>query len=190
MTVTPWFFDPLPLFGFDVVTIDCPWSFELYSEKGEGKSAQAHYACMDLADLARLPVGQLVSADGWIFSWATAPLLPQAIDVLESWGAVYVSRLTWRKVTRNGKVRMGPGYVVRTCDETVLLGRVGRPAYARALPSIFDGLAREHSRKPAEFFKLVEGFAPAARRVDVFGREQRPGWTVWGNEASKFGEAS
>jgi N6-adenosine-specific RNA methylase IME4 len=181
-----WIFDPLPLFGYDLLTIDVPWHFDLYSEKGEGKSAQAHYDCMPLDEIARLPVGQLVGADAWIFSWATAPLLPQAIDILEGWGFVYVSRLTWRKVTKNGKVRMGPGYVVRTCDETVLVGRIGRPRYAHALPSLFDGVARQHSRKPDEFFRMVEGFAPNARRADIFGREQRPGWTVWGNETTKF----
>ncbi len=182
-----WPFAPLPLFGFDLLTIDCPWNFSLYSEKGEGKSAQAHYECMPLDQIARLPVGQLVGADAWIFSWATAPLLPEAIDCLRAWGFVYVTRLTWRKVTRTGKVRMGPGYIARTCDETVLVGRIGKPAFAHALPSIFDGVAREHSRKPEEFFKLVEDFMPMARRADIFGREQRPGWTVWGNEAGKFG---
>jgi N6-adenosine-specific RNA methylase IME4 len=182
-----WPFEPLPLFGFDLAVIDCPWSFDLYSAKGEGKSAQAHYDVMSLDEIARLPVGQLVGADAWLFHWATAPLLPEAIEVMRGWGFVYVTRLTWRKVTRAGKVRMGPGYVARTCDETVLVGRIGRPAYAKALPSIFDGVAREHSRKPEEFFKLIEAFAPAARRVDVFGRAQRDGWTVWGRESTKFG---
>lgn len=185
-----WPFDPLPLFGFDVVTIDPPWEFSLYSAKGEGKSAQAHYDCMSLADIQALPVGQLVGADAWLFLWATAPLLPEAIATMRAWGFVYVTRLTWRKVTKNGKVRMGPGYVARTCDETILVGRIGRPTITRALPSIFDGVARQHSRKPEEFFRLIEAFAPKAGRVDVFGRQQRPGWTVWGNEASKFGEAS
>lgn len=87
-----WPFAPLPLFGFDLLTIDCPWTFSLYSEKGEGKSAQAHYECMPLDQIARLPVGQLVGADAWIFSWATAPLLPEAIDCLRAWGFVYVTR--------------------------------------------------------------------------------------------------
>lgn len=185
-----WPFAPLPLFGFDLLTIDPPWSFTLYSAKGESKSPQAHYECMDLAAIRALPVGQLVGADAWVFLWATAPLLPEAIDTLRGWGVVYVTRLTWRKVTRAGKVRMGPGYVARTCDETVLVGRIGRPPYARALPSIFDGVARQHSRKPEEFFKLVESFAPDARRADIFGREARPGWAVWGNEATKFGGAA
>lgn len=185
--MTPWPFDPLPLFGFDLLAVDPPWSFSLYSAKGEEKSPQAQYDCMALADIQALPVGQLVGANAWLFLWATAPLLPEAIDTLRRWGFAYVTRLTWRKVTRNGKVRMGPGYVARTCDETVLVGRVGRPQITRALPSIFDGVAREHSRKPEEFFMLVEGFAPRARRADLFGREQRPGWSVWGNESTKFG---
>ena len=40
MTGNPWPFDPLPMFGFDVIMADPPWLFELRSEAGENKSAQ------------------------------------------------------------------------------------------------------------------------------------------------------
>lgn len=29
----------------------------------------------------------------------------------------------------------------------------------------------------------------SARRVDLFAREERPGWTYWGHEVGKFGAA-
>ena len=45
-------------------------------------------------------------------------------------------------------MRVGTGYIVRTMHEDVLIGRIGRPPYAKPLPSLFDGLARKHSRKP------------------------------------------
>ena len=71
-------------------------------------------------------------------------------------------------------------------EELVLIGTRGKPAKARAFPSCFDGLAREHSRKPDEFYALCERFAPDARRCDIFGRQSRPGWDVLGNEKRKF----
>ena len=186
----PWSFEPLPLFGFDVVVIDPAWSFELRSEKGEAKSPQAHYACMSIGDIKALPVGQLVGADSWCFLWTSAPMLDLGFECLKAWEFSYKTRLSWRKVTRNGKVRVGPGYVVRTHHEDILVGAIGHPTYRCALPSLFDGIAREHSRKPDEFYSLVEDFAPDARRVDVFARQLRPNWTVWGNETSKFAEAA
>lgn len=179
-------FEHLPLFGFDLVVADPPWSFALRSSAGEEKSAQAQYACMPLADIMAMPIGHLVGCHSWLFLWATAPLLPQAMAVMAAWGFEYRTRLSWRKLTPSGKPRLGTGYVVRTLHEDVLVGAVGAPSYARALPSLFDGVAREHSRKPESFYRLVEGFAPAARRLDLFSRETRPGWTGWGNEATKF----
>lgn len=186
MTAAADIFAGLPLFGFDLVVADPPWSFELRSAAGEDKSAQAHYACMDLDAIKALPVGHLVGCHSWLFLWATAPMLPHALGVMAAWGFTYRTRLSWRKLTPAGKPRLGTGYVVRTLHEDILVGAIGSPAYAKALPSLFDGVAREHSRKPDEFFRLAEAFAPNARRLDLFSRETRSGWRAWGNEAAKF----
>jgi N6-adenosine-specific RNA methylase IME4 len=48
-------------------------------------------------------------------------------------------------------------------------------------------VAREHSRKPAEFYDIVLRHTPAAiRRADLFSRETRPGFEGWGHEHGKF----
>jgi N6-adenosine-specific RNA methylase IME4 len=48
---------------------------------------------------------------------------------------------------------------------------------------------REHSRKPDEFYDTIRRvtFGP---RIDVFGRERREGFEVWGNEPDRFNEAA
>ena len=186
MTSSPWPFGRLRPRSFDVIAADPPWLFSLRSPKGEGKSPQAHYACMDLDAICALPVGDLAADDCWLFLWTCAPLLDRAFDVIRKWDFAYRSRISWRKTTVNGKVRTGPGFIVRTMTEDILIGARGAPRFARALPSIFDGLAREHSRKPDVFFDLVEDFAPAATRLDLFSRQSRRGWSNWGDEATKF----
>ena len=41
----------------------------------------------------------------------------------------------------------------------------------------FDGLARQHSRKPEEAYDLVDALLPShARKADIFSRQVRPGW--------------
>jgi N6-adenosine-specific RNA methylase IME4 len=42
------------------------------------------------------------------------------------------------------------------------------------VPSIFDGVAREHSRKPDEFYSMVIDRTPGQERCDLFSRETRP----------------
>ncbi|WP_156929017.1 hypothetical protein [Bradyrhizobium sp. th.b2] len=51
-----WFFDPLPMFGFDLAVVDPPTEFTLYSANGNKKSASAQYDIMSWTDLAKLPV--------------------------------------------------------------------------------------------------------------------------------------
>ena len=48
--------------------------------------------------------------------------------------------------------------------------------------------AREHSRKPDEFYRRVERFCDGPR-LDLFARASRPSWDTWGNEATKFDPA-
>ena len=174
------------MFAFDVIEADPPWRFELYSEKGEEKSPQAQYACMSLDDIKALPVGHLCGSDSWLFLWTIAPMLDAGFDVLRAWGYVYVTRLTWAKVTVNGKPRMGPGYVARTLDETVLVAKIGRPKMAKPLPSLFQGVAREHSRKPDEQYPLIEACSPGPY-LEMFARQSfSDKWDTWGQESDKF----
>jgi len=181
-----WPFDPLKMFGYDVIEADPPWSFGLYSEAGEKKSAQAQYATMPLPEIKALPVGHLARSNALLMLWATIPMLPDAIDTLRAWGATYKSHMVWRKVTPSGKVRWGTGYRTQSGHEIVLLGCFGQMQLHDRFPSIFDGLAREHSRKPEEFYRLVEDKTGALNRCCLFSRENRPGFDSWGNELGKF----
>lgn len=182
-----WGWGPLRMFGYDVIVADPPWRFDLYNEEtGCEKGAAAHYETMPIEDIQALRVGDLARGDALLFLWATAPMLPQAIETMRLWGFAYVSEMVWRKVTKNGKPAMGPGYRVRTLHEPILIGKIGNPQHP-ALPSIFDGIRREHSRKPEEFYRLVDERVPVrAGRCDLFSRQRRKGWNTWGREVDKF----
>lgn len=181
-----WPFGNLQTFGYDVIEADPPWQFDLRSEKGEAKSAQAQYQCMDLRAIQALPVGHLARAKGILLLWATIPMLPQAIDTMRAWGAEYKSHMVWRKVTKNGKVRWGTGYRAMSGHEIVLIGCFGAAQIHDRFPSIFDGIAREHSRKPDEFYRLVIERTLGLDRCSLFTRETRKGFDSWGDEQNKF----
>jgi N6-adenosine-specific RNA methylase IME4 len=70
--------------------------------------------------------------------------------------------------------------------EPVLVCTLGSPRH-KPFPSAFEGVAREHSRKPEAFYDLVNLYAPElGPRADLFARTVRPGWDAWGNETEKF----
>lgn len=184
--MSSWFFDPLLPLHYELIAIDPPWKFKLRSAKGQKKSAEAHYPTMTDAEIIAMPVGQLASSNCLLYCWATAPKLPFVLECIGSWGFTYQSFLVWRKVTASAKVRMGPGYRVRTTGEIVVVATMGNPRQSAVPQTIFDGVAREHSRKPEEFYSLCDRVMPHARRADVFARERRAGWHSFGNELTKF----
>lgn len=184
--MTAWFFDPLIPLHYDMIVIDPPWGFDLYSDEGAKKSALAKYRLMRDNDILDMPVGQLASFHCLLYCWATAPQLPLAIECVKRWGFEYKSVMVWRKTTLSGKVRMGTGYRVRTTGELVVVATLGNPKQQSIPQTIFDGVAREHSRKPEEFYDLCARVMPYARRADVFSRQVRPGWHGFGDESDKF----
>lgn len=180
-------FDDLAPLSHDVIVADPPWQFETRSEMGLLKSADAQYETMTAAAIMAMPVHRVARGDCllllWTTGWAMATGLAAA--VCSAWGFRPVTELVWVKTTPNGKRRMGPGYRARTIHEPILLGTIGNPRH-RAFPSVFDGIAREHSRKPEAFYDLVEYHARPVSPLDLFSRQSRPGWTTWGHEAGKF----
>jgi N6-adenosine-specific RNA methylase IME4 len=174
----------MPAHHYKVVLADPPWTFATYSRKGKGRSAEAHYDCMSLAAIKALPVADWAAPDCALFLWATDPSLPQALEVIEAWGFAYKTvAFTWAKTTRDGTgFPIGCGYWTRANPELCLLATRGRPQrLSRSVRQLIVSPRREHSRKPDEAYERIEALVPGPY-LELFAREQRPGWNSWGNE--------
>lgn len=183
-----WQFGPLRPLAYRVILSDPPWSFALYSGKGEKKSPQAHYSCMPLADIQALPVSHLAHPDGAAcVMWATAPMLPHAVETMARWGFTFKSAGAWAKQSPTGNsLAFGPGYLYRSAAEFWLIGTIGRPVQlSRSIRNLILAPRREHSRKPTQMHADLEAMFEGPR-CELFAREGRPGWDVWGNQTSKF----
>jgi N6-adenosine-specific RNA methylase IME4 len=137
-------------------------------------------------DIARLKIRELGADDSVCLLWTAGHLLGKSKAWLEGWGFTFKTELVWRKVTRNHRVRIGCGFLARSAHESVLVGTAGRPRRFTYPSSIFDGVAREHSRKPDEFYRITEQVFAGRRLADIFARERRPGWSCWGDELDRF----
>lgn len=185
-----WPFGDLPPHSFDLIMADPAWRFDLRSAAGEGKAAQAQYSCMPLDAIKAMPVLDLASENSVLWLWATNPMLREAIEVMAAWGFTFKTAGTWVKTTKHGKLSFGTGYILRSANEPFLIGTRGEPKTSKSVRSAIMGLAREHSRKPEEAYAEAEKLMPAARRLELFSRTNRPGWITWGDEAGKFGDAA
>lgn len=177
----------LPEGPFDIGLADPPWRFTSNSDAKPGRNARRHYDTMRLPEIKAMPVSDMMARPALLFLWTTSPHLYQAMGVLDAWGAKYVSQLVWEKD------RIGTGFWVRNRHEIVLLAKWGKfpcPKPAPFSDSLFSGQQREHSRKPDFLHEAIESAWPDARKVELFARTERPGWTAWGNETDKFNTES
>ena len=156
-----------------------PWRFEPWSRTtGMNRAADNHYGTMSLAEIKAIRVP--AAPDCVLFLWATQPMLPQALDVMQAWGFRYVSHWVWEKD------RIGLGYWSRNVHELLLIGTRGdvpAPLPGAQLDSIIQAPRGVHSEKPEVFARIIEQMFPAVPKLEMFARAHREGWNAWGNEA-------
>jgi N6-adenosine-specific RNA methylase IME4 len=178
-----------PWGGAGAVLADPPWRFAVRSPKGEGRSACQHYPTnLTLDELAALPVANIAAADAWLFLWTTTPMLPAALRLMTAWRFAYsATAFCWTKLNPSGVgFHVGLGFTTRKNVELCLLGKRGRPRIlAHDVCELIVAPRREHSRKPDEQYARIERLV-AGPYVELFARQQRPGWIAWGNQTNHF----
>ena len=185
-------FEGLPDRHFRCILADPPWRFRTWNEENQAKAASNHYDLMTTRDICRLPVERLAARDSILFLWVSNPQLEDGLRVMRSWGFQYKTvAFTWAKTSRASgmflpKWHMALGYWTRANSEQVLLGVKGKPVrLAKDVRQLIVSRVREHSRKPDDAYSRIERLCDGPR-LELFGRQQRLGWTVCGNETSKF----
>lgn len=163
---------------YGVIYADPPWRYETFSENGMDRSADNHYPTMTMFDMLGLDVP--AADDCVMFMWATVPMLPEALDLLSTWGFDYKSHICWIKD------RQGTGYWTRNKHELLLIatkGKVPAPAMGTQPPSVIELPLGRHSEKPALFADMISTLYPTTPKLEMFARVGRVGWDVVGNEA-------
>lgn len=163
----------LPTGPFQVILADPPWRYECGNN--------LPYPTMDIEEIKAMPVGEIAADDAILWLWTTNAHLRVAFDVVEAWGFEYRTLLTWVKD------RMGTGEWLRGQTEHCMLAVRGKPVFLHGNhTTVLQAPRREHSRKPEEFFKLLNSTCPG-EKVELFCRQSRSGWYAYGNEVLKFG---
>jgi N6-adenosine-specific RNA methylase IME4 len=176
---------------FSTVLADPPWRFQ----NRTGKMAPEHrrlsrYGTMDLPEIMALPVAEVLANTAHLYLWVPNALLPDGIQVMRAWGFEYKSNVVWHKIRKDGgSDGRGVGFYFRNVTELVLFGVRGKNARTlqpgRTQVNYLATQKREHSRKPDEFYKIVEGCSPGPY-LELFARGKRSGWTGWGNQAEEY----
>ena len=166
---------PLPKGPFRVIVADPPWSYSKRAEDASHRSA-IPYPSMTIDAIKDLPVMSRAHDDSILWLWTTNAHLEEAFGVARAWGFTYKTMLTWVKD------KMGTGDWLRGKTEHCLFCVRGEPTITLTnQTTALLAPRRKHSQKPDEFYRIVEALCPGSK-IEIFSREERPGWDVFGDE--------
>jgi N6-adenosine-specific RNA methylase IME4 len=169
---------PAPTGKFRVIYADPPWSYgntqpDYHTEQPD------HYPVMPLSDICALPVRDWAEDDAVLFLWVTSPMLEESFQVIRAWGFKYKASFVWDKVHHN----MGHYNSVRHEFLLVCVRGSCQPDVRKLFDSVQSIERTEHSKKPEEFFGIIETIYTRGDRLEMFSRRPRKGWKAYGNQA-------
>jgi N6-adenosine-specific RNA methylase IME4 len=196
-------FDGLKRGHYGAILADPPWHFQVWAGQqrdgaGNMSSAKApDYDMMKDELIAALPVAELAAENSVLFLWTCWPVLRRSFAILDAWGFTYKTcAFSWTKADARQiemfrddvEPFMGLGYWTRANTEPCLLATRGQPKRLNAdIRQAIIAPKREHSRKPEGVHASIERLV-AGPYLELFARQRRPGWDVWGNEVDKFAQ--
>lgn len=165
----------MPSGEYDLIYADPPWRYRHC--KADNRRIENHYSTMSLDEIKDL---ELPVADNCIlYLWTTAPKTAEACEVIDAWGFDYRTNAIW------DKKRLGLGHWFRVEHELLMVavkGEASPPDTLHRRGSIFHEERGEHSEKPAKVRRHIEKAHPDKDKLELFSRDGRVGWTMWGNE--------
>jgi N6-adenosine-specific RNA methylase IME4 len=165
---------------YGVIYTDYPWRFEPYSrETGMDRAADNHYPTQPYAKLLEIEIP--AAEDCALFMWATIPLLPEALALMQAKGFNYRSAYGW--------VKPGPGHGYWSQNRSARTptcwheGQYPRSGTGTQPPQVMTVPRGQHSEKPEAFAQMIERMFPNVPKLEMFARKRRVGWDTWGAEA-------
>lgn len=172
---------------YSIIYADPPWAYLWGTGKDGGHFApEKHYPTMTTEEICALKVRELRAPNCVLALWTTSPCLPDAFEVLKAWGFKYKTMLfVWLKLNPvAGTIVCGPGSYTRSACEYVILGMRGhiKRVSTKPISQILEAPRGRHSAKPAIVRDLLVELFGDLPRVELFARQQVPGWDAFGNE--------
>jgi N6-adenosine-specific RNA methylase IME4 len=165
---------------YRTIVIDPPWDMEKIQRDLAPNQVDFDYPTMSLDEIKDFKLPAHEECHLWL--WTTQKYLKYSFDLLDSWDFTYLATFVWHK---NGGFQP-VGLPQFNCEFVLLARKGGQPFMeTKQFFTCFNAPRREHSRKPDEFYDVVKRVCPEPR-IDIFSREDRDGYDVWGLESGLF----
>jgi N6-adenosine-specific RNA methylase IME4 len=169
---------------YSIVYADPPWNYTATSNKIPSRAKEGQsYNAMRMIDIYDFKIPP-TTKNCVLFMWATAPLLPEALYTIKSWGFEYKTiAFTWIKKNKCGSNFWGMGSWTRSNPEYCLLAIKGNPkSVSHSVHSVIETVIEEHSKKPGIVREKIVELCGDLPRIELFARQKIEGWDSVGNQ--------
>lgn len=172
---------------YTIIYADPPWAYKVWSNNGNGRSAESHYNTMKIEEIINMKdtIQKISDENCVLFLWVTFPCLLEGLKTLNEWGFKYKTcGFTWVKRNKVSDTWFfGLGHWTRANAELCLIATKGTiKKISSKVPQIVDTRIEEHSKKPAIVRDRIVELIGDYPRIELFARQTADGWDCWGNE--------
>lgn len=190
---------------FTCIVCDPPYSFsDKLRQSDVARGSESNYNTMTIDKIKSLSVKEIAAEDGAILAlWVPSSLLQEGLDIMNAWGFKHKQTYIWVKSKKqksllkksnkdssfnlNDTLSFGMGRIFRNCHEIALIGINNNNIYkklankSQRTVSFAENL--KHSKKPEDLQNSIDLMFPDSKKIEIFSRRKREGWTCIGNES-------
>ena len=165
---------------YQTIVIDPPWTVKngLKNLKFYRTGKPMPYPLMTNDEIINFPINDFADERCDLFLWTITSKIPLCFDILKKWGFKYMDFFAWDK-----EIGVPVNGVYRSLEWIIYgyRGKMGINKKGKFINSMFREKRGKHSRKPNVFYNIIASNTKEPR-IDIFAREPRKGFDVWGNE--------
>ncbi len=165
---------------YQTIVIDPPWTVKnnLKDLRYYRTGKKMPYPLMSDDEILNFPIDNFADDRCDLFLWSITSKIPLCFEILKAWNFRYMDFFAWDK-----KIGVPVNGVYRRVEWIVYAyrGKMGINKKGKFIPSMFDEKRGRHSRKPDILYDTLRKNTREPR-IDIFAREKRNGFNVWGNE--------
>ena len=172
---------------YDLILADPPWKQSKGGRKSvrpESSGKQLDYPVCSLEEIKEhlRQTVNLTGENSVLFLWTIDKYLFEAQQIAEELGYKLHARMIWNKVTG-----IPAAFTVRFGHEYLLYMYKGKltPVATNErgkIHTVFTEQVTKHSKKPQISYEIINRLYPDLRKIELYAREERENYDVWGNE--------
>lgn len=168
---------------FEIIYMDPPWTYDDKNTNGD-RGSVCKYPILSMEQIKALPINKIAADNCTLFMWITMPLLQEGFDVLKAYGFKYKASFVWVKQSKKSKnLFWGLGHYTRGAVEICLIATKGKPKRINnSVHQVVMAPIEGHSKKPDEVRNRIVQLMGDKPRIELFARQEVPGWVSIGNE--------